>query len=59
MASFIYFPNADAISLMRLNFVFADTGRILSSTTINTHSVLQESTRWELYLGFMPLSQRS
>lgn len=76
VASFIYFPNADAISLrlakyvahnlqisplamqhghvlpfnailcwnpprMRMNFLFADTGRILSETVIDTHSVLQ------------------
>ena len=28
---------------MRLNFLFADTGRILSDTVIQTHSVLQDS----------------
>lgn len=50
VASFIYFPNADAISLMRMNFLFADTGRILSETVIDTHSVLQESDRWTTYL---------
>jgi len=50
VASFIYFPNADAISLMRMNFLFADTGRILSETVIDTHSVLQESDRWTIYL---------
>lgn len=50
VASFIYFPNADAISLMRLNFLFADTGRILSDTVIQTHSVLQESDVWSTYL---------
>lgn len=50
VASFIYFPTADAISLMRLNFLFADTGRIKSDTIIQTHSVLQESDRWQVYL---------
>lgn len=53
VASFIYFPNADAISLMRLNFLFADTGRILSDAVIDTHSVLQDSPRWNIYLGLM------
>jgi len=50
VASFIYFPNADAISLMRLDFYFSDTGRIISDRSINTHSVLQDAPRWTTYL---------
>jgi len=51
VASFIYFPNADAVSLLRLDFAFENTGRIVADRRINTHSVLQDAPRWTTYLA--------
>jgi len=50
VSSFIYFSNADAISLMRFNFQLLDTGRIAAESIMNTHSVLQDTSRWSTFL---------
>lgn len=53
VANLIYSPNADTVSMVKLDFQVESTGRVRPFQDVATNSVLNESSRWVTWQALM------